>query len=141
MAKKTTEQRYILEAIHAGNQANNAIADVVVSNAQKMLDEALQDNFETILQAKLSAAIQETINLHTDRTKALAKKFLGTSKTQLAQNMIDTQHSHRMTALRSNLDLSDLTAFDTELSPEVGRLADEAGTMTIEVNESSSVGF
>lgn len=134
------EQRYILEGIQVGSQANNAIADVMATKTAKMLEEALQENFEVILQAKLSHAVNETLSLHADRTKKFAQKFLSQSKTQMATSMIDTQHSHRMTALRS-FAVDDLEAFDTDLKPEVSRLADASGTITIEADATSSVGF
>lgn len=134
------ENRYILEGLQVGSQANNAIADVMATKTAKMLNEALQENFEVILQAKLSHAVNETLSLHADRTKKFAKNFLATSKTQMAQTMIDTQHSHRMTALRS-FAVDDLEAFDTDLKPEVSRLADASGTITIEADTTSPIGF
>jgi hypothetical protein len=136
-----TEQRYIIEGLSVGTQANNAIADAIAAKATKMLEEALQDNFETILQAKLSAAVQETINLHADRSKQFAQKFLVTGKTQLAQNLIDTQHNHRLGKLSNNLSLGEIEDFDTDLSQEVAKLADEAGTIAIEFNPESAIGF
>lgn len=137
----TNEQRYIIEGLHHGNQANHAIADAIASKSAKMLDEALQDNFETILQAKLSQAVNETLAIHADRASKFAKKFLGTSKTQLAQNLVDTQHNHQLASLQSHLKLDELEAFDTSLDAEVARLADEAGTITFQIDETSSVGF
>lgn len=134
------EQRYILEGLQVGSQANNAIADVMATKVAKMLDESLQENFEVLLQAKLSHAVNETLSLHADRTKKFAQNFLGQSKTRMAQTMIDTQHSNRLTALRS-FAVDDLEAFDTDLSPEVARLADASGTITIEADATSSVGF
>lgn len=134
------ENRYILEGLQVGANANNAIADVMATKTAKMLNEALQENFEVILQAKLSHAVNETLSLHADRTKKFAQKFLSQSKTSMAQTMIDTQHSHRMTALRS-FSVDDLEAFDTDLKPEMGRLADASGTITIEADATSPIGF
>lgn len=135
------EQRYIIEGISLGNQANNQIADAIARKASKMLDQALQDNFETILQAKLSAAVQETLNLHSDRATKFAQKFLGQSKTQMAQNLIDTQHNHRLAGLQNHVNIDALEGFDTDVAAEAAKLADEAGTMTVEVNLDSAIGF
>lgn len=135
------EQRYIIEGLTVGNNANNQIADVMASRSASMLAQALTENFETILQAKLSHAVQETINIHCERTKAYAKKFLGQSKNRLAQNLVDTQHNHRLASLNDHLNLAELEAFDTDLLPEVARIGEEAGAITIETNADSSIGF
>lgn len=136
----TNEQRYIVEGLQVGATANTAIADVMASKVAKMLDESLQENFEVILQAKLSQAVNEALSLHADRTKTFAKQFLSQSKTSMAATMIETQHSHRLNALRS-FAVDDLEAFDTDLKPEVARLADASGTITIKADTTSSVGF
>ncbi len=135
------EQRYIISSLTVGHNANNQIADVMASQSANMLDQALQENFETILQAKLSVAVQETLNVHTERAQAYALKFLGQSKNRLAQNLVDTQHSHRLASLQDHLNLAELEAFDTDLFPEVARIGDEAGAITIETNTDSAIGF
>jgi hypothetical protein len=135
------EQHYIIQGLAVGNEANKKIADVIVSRSVKMLDQALQENFETILQAKLSVAIQETLNRHAEQSQTYAKKFLGKSKTQLAQNLVDSQHSNQLASLQSHLNLDELEAFDTDLLPEVNRIADEAGAITIKANPDSIIGF
>jgi hypothetical protein len=134
-------QRHIIEGLSIGAQANNQIADAIAAKAQKMLEENLQSNFETVLQAKLSHVVQETLALHTVKSKKFAQQFLSHSKTRMAQSMIETQHNHRLNQVAFNLDLEDLEAFDTNLKPEVARLADEAGTITIESDANSAVGF
>jgi hypothetical protein len=134
------EQRYIIEGLTVGATANNQIADVMATKTAKMLDEALQENFEVILQAKLSHAVNETLSLHADRTKKLAQSFLSQSKTRMATTMIDTQHNNRLAAIRS-FAVDDLEAFDTDLKPEVSRLADASGTITIEADATSPIGF
>ena len=134
------EQRYIIEGLQVGATANNAIADVMAAKVAKMLDESLQENFEVILQAKLSHAVNETLSLHADRTKKFAQGFLAQSKTRMAQTMIDTQHNHAMAALRS-FAVDDLEAFDTDLTGEVTKLADAAGTITIQADATSPIGF
>lgn len=135
------EERLVIQGLSIGNQANHNIAEAIAERASAMLDQALSDNFETILQAQVSAAVQETLNLHAERTQAFAKKFLGTSKTQLAKNLVETQHQHRLAALQNNLQLDELEAFDTDLEPEVQQLADKAGTITVEADPESEVGF
>ena len=135
------DQKYIMEGIHAGSAANNAIADIVARKAATMLQQALEENFETLLEAKLTQVVNETLNIHADKTKQFAQKFLSMSKTKLATNVIDTQHNNQTAQIR-NLKFDDLAAFDDNISDEVARLADESGTMTmIQADEASAVGF
>ena len=134
------DQRYIIEGIHAGAAANSAIADAITLKAQKMLQESLQENFEVALQAKLSQMVNETLALHADATTKFAERFLAQSKTKIAQGMIDTQHRYNQVAI-AGFDISKLNEFDTDLKSEVQRLADESGTITIEADAHSSVGF
>ena len=124
-----------------GNDANNKIADVIAARSAAMLEQNLQENFETILEAKMSMAVQETLNLHTQKTQVMAKKFLNSSKTQLAQNIVDTQQNHQLNSLSSNLSLEGLEDFETDLLPEVSHLADESGAITVETNAESVIGF
>ncbi len=135
------EQRYVIEGLTVGQSANHQIADAIASKSASMLDQALEENFETILEAKLNQAVQETLNIHAQRTKNYAKKFLVTSKNRLAQNLVETQHNHRLASLQDNLDLAEIEDFDTDLLPEVSRIGDEAGAIAIETNADSSVGF
>ena len=135
------EQDLVIQGLSIGNNANHQIADVIAERSSKMLEQALSDNFETILLQKMSAAMQETLNLHTEHIQAYAKKFLGSSKTHLAQNLVDTQHKYPLSGLQKNLNQNELDSFDTDLLPEVNRLADEAGSITIEANTDSVIGF
>lgn len=135
-----TEDKFIYQGLQSGAGANEAIANVVTLKAQQMLVESLEANFDLMLQAKLSQMVAETLALHADKTKAFAQNFLGQSKTRMAQGMIDAQHTYNQTAI-GELDLSSLTGFDTNLEPEVQKLADESGHITIEVDSTSSVGF
>lgn len=135
------EQQRIVEGIALGNQVNNAVADKVAANAAKMLDQALKENYEAILQAKINTAVQATLNEHTARAKQHAKNFLSQSKTQLAGSIMETQHQCQLQQLTTNLDLDELDGFDCDLLPEVSKMADEAGDIVIEVNESSAIGF
>ncbi len=137
----SNEQRYVIEGLALGNDANNKIADVIAGRSAAMLEQNLQENFETILEAKMSMAVQETLNLHTQKTQVMAKKFLNSSKTQLAQNIFDTQQNHPLNSLSSNLSLEGLEDFETDLLPEVSHLADESGAITIETNAESVMGF
>ena len=137
----SNEQRYVIEGLALGNDANNKIADVIAGRSAAMLEQNLQENFETILEAKMSMAVQETLNLHTQKTQVMAKKFLNSSKTQLAQNIVDTQQNHPLNSLSSNLSLEGLEDFETDLLPEVSHLADESGAITIETNAESVIGF
>ena len=135
------EQRQIIEGLSIGNEANQKIADVVAARTAKMLDQSLQENFDTVLKAQVTMAVQETLNIHNQRTQAWAKKFLGSGKTRLAQNMVDTQQNHQLNSLQSNLSLEGLEDFDTDLLPEVSKLADSSGTITVTANPTSSLGF
>ena len=137
----SNKQRYVIEGLALGNDANNKIADVIASRSAAMLEQNLQENFETILEAKMSMAVQETLNLHTQKTQVMAKKFLNSSKNQLAQNMVDTQQNHQLNSLSSNLSLEGLEDFETDLLPEVSHLADESGAITVETNTESVIGF
>ena len=137
----SNKQRYVIEGLALGNDANNKIADVIASRSAAMLEQNLQENFETILEAKMSMAVQETLNLHTQKTQIMAKKFLNSSKNQLAQNMVDTQQNHQLNSLSSNLSLEGLEDFETDLLPEVSHLADESGAITVETNAESVIGF
>ena len=138
---KTNEDRFLVEGISTGAVANAAIADVIASKTGQMLEESLKENFEVILQAKLSQVVNETLALHRDRTQEFARKFLATSKSQMAQGMINTQHNHRLEAIRSFAVADDLASFDPALAPEVARLADEAGAILIEADATSPIGF
>ncbi|MEL4896238.1 hypothetical protein [Crocosphaera sp. Alani8] len=138
---KNNEQQQIKEGLTIGNDANNQIADAIAARSAQMLEQALQENFETILESKMSIAFQETLNLHTQRSQVFAKKFLGTNKTQLAQHLVDTQLTHKLSSLQNNVSLEDIDDFDTDLLPEVGKLADETGAITVETNPESIVGF
>jgi hypothetical protein len=135
------EDRYLVEGISTGAVANAAIADVIAAKTGKMLEESLETNFETILQAKLSQVVNEVLALHVDKTQSFAKKFLEQSRSQMAQGVLNTQHNHRLAALRSFAVAEDLHDFDPALAPEVARLGDEAGSILIEVDAESSVGF
>ncbi len=135
------EQHRLIEGLSIGNEANQKIADVVAARTAKMLDQSLQENFETVLEAQVTMAVQETLNIHNQRTQAWAKKFLGSGKTRLAQSMVDTQQNHQLNSLQNNLSLEGLEDFETDLLPEVSKLADESGAITVETNSSSSVGF
>ncbi len=135
------EQRQIIEGLSIGNEANQNIADIVAARTATMLDQSLQENFETVLEAQVTMAVQETLNIHNQRTQAIAKKFLGSGKTRLAQSMIDTQQNHQLNSLQSNLSLEGLEDFETDLLPEVSKLADQSGAITVETNSSSSIGF
>ncbi len=135
------QQERIVEGIALGSQVNNAVADKVAANSAKMLDQALSENYEALLQAKLNTAVQATLNEHTAKVKKHAQKFLSQSKTQLAGSIMDTQHQCQLQQLTTNLNLDELDEFDCDLLPEVSKMADEAGDIVIEVNESSSVGF
>ena len=137
----SNEQPHIIEGLALGNDANNKIADVIAARSAAMLEQNLQENFETILEAKMSMAVQETLNLHTQKTQVMAKKFLNSSKTQLAQNIVDTQQNHQLNSLSSNLSLEGLEDFETDLLPEVSHLADESGAITVETNAESVIGF
>ena len=137
----SNKQRYVIEGLALGNDANNKIADVIASRSAAMLEQNLQENFETILEAKMSMAVQETLNLHTQKTQIMAKKFLNSSKNQLAQNIVDTQQNHQLNSLSSNLSLEGLEDFETDLLPEVSHLADESGAITVETNTESVIGF
>ncbi len=137
----SNEQRYIIEGLALGNDANNKIADVIAARSAAMLEQNLQENFQTILEAKMSMAVQETLNLHGQKTQVMAKKFLNNSKNQLAQNMVDTQQNHQLNSLSSNLSLEGLEDFETDLLPEVSHLADESGAITVETNAESVIGF
>ena len=137
----SNEQRYVIEGLALGNDANNKIADVIASRSAAMLEQNLQENFETILEAKMSMAVQETLNLHTQKTQIMAKKFLNSSKNQLAQNIVDTQQNHQLNSLSSNLSLEGLEDFETDLLPEFSNLADESGAITVETNTESVIGF
>ena len=137
----SNKQRYVIEGLALGNDANNKIADVIASRSAAMLEQNLQENFETILEAKMSMAVQETLNLHTQKTQIMAKKFLNSSKNQLAQNIVDTQQNHQLNSLSSNLSLEGLEDFETDLLPEVSHLADESGAITVETNTESIIGF
>ena len=137
----SNKQRYVIEGLALGNDANNKIADVIAARSAAMLEQNLQENFETILEAKMSMAVQETLNLHTQKTQVMAKKFLNSSKTQLAQNIVDTQQNHQLNSLSSNLSLEGLEDFETDLLPEVSHLADESGAITVETNAESVIGF
>ncbi len=135
------EQRQIIEGLSIGNEANQKIADIVAARTAKMLDQSLQENFETVLEAQVTMAVQETLNIHNQRTQAIAKKFLGSGKTRLAQSMVDTQQNHQLNSLQSNLSLEGLEDFETDLLPEVSKLADESGAMMVQTDSSSSIGF
>ena len=137
----SNKQRYVIEGLALGNDANNKIADVIASRSAAMLEQNLQENFEPILEAKMSMAVQETLNLDTQKTQVMAKKFLNSSKNQLAQNMVDTQQNHQLNSLSSNLSLEGLEDFETDLLPEVSHLADESGAITVETNAESVIGF
>ena len=137
----SNEQPHIIEGLALGNDANNKIADVIAARSAAMLEQNLQENFETILEAKMSMAVQETLNLHTQKAQVMAKKFLNSSKTQLAQNIVDTQQNHQLNSLSSNLSLEGLEDFETDLLPEVSHLADESGAITVETNAESVIGF
>ena len=137
----SNKQRYVIEGLALGNDANNKIADVIAARSAAMLEQNLQENFETILEAKMSMAVQETLNLHTQKTQVMAKKFLNSSKNQLAQNIVDTQQNHQLNSLSSNLSLEGLEDFETDLLPEVSHLADESGAITVETNAESVIGF
>lgn len=128
----------IKQGIHLGNQCNEQIADQIAAKSAQMLDQALQSEFETLLQAKVAIAIQETLNLHAERSSQFAQKFLGTSKSQLAQRLVEGQHENQPISLANHLKLEE---FDTNLDLEVSRLADEAGTITIQADATSAVGF
>ena len=134
------EQQFIYQGIQAGAQANEAIANAITLKAQKMLAESLQENFEVTLQAKLSQMVNETLALHADASTKFAQKFLSQSKTKMAQSMIDTQHNYRQVQI-AKFDFTSIEEFDTNLDTEVKRLADDAGGITLEVNENSSIGF
>ena len=137
----SNEQRYIIEGLALGNDANNKIADVIAARSAAMLEQNLQENFETLLDAKMSMAVQEILNLHAEKTQGMAKKFLNSSKSQLAQNVVDTQRNHPLNSLSSNLSLEELEDFETDLLPEVSNLADESGAITVEANTESIIGF
>ena len=137
----SNKQRYVIEGLALGNDANNKIADVIAARSAAMLEQNLQENFETILEAKMSMAVQETLNLHTQKTQVMAKKFLSSSKNQLVQNIVDTQQNHQLNSLSSNLSLEGLEDFETDLLPEVSHLADESGAITVETNAESVIGF
>ena len=76
----SNEQHYIIEGLALGNDANNKIADVIAARSAAMLEQNLQENFETLLDAKMSMAVQEILNLHAEKTQGMAKKFLNSSK-------------------------------------------------------------
>ena len=135
-----TEDKFIYQGIQSGAQANEAIANAVTLKAQQMLTDSLESNFDLMLQAKLSQMVAETIALHADKTKSFTEKFLSQSKTRMAQGMIEAQHQYNQVSL-PDLDLSSLTGFNTDLDDEVKKLADESGTITIEADSTSSVGF
>ena len=137
----SNKQRYVIEGLALGNDANNKIADVIAARSAAMLEQNLQENFETILEAKMSMAVQETLNLHTQKTQVMAKKFLSSSKNQLVQNIVDTQQNHQLNSLSSNLSLEGLEDFETDLLPEFSNLADESGAITVETNAESVIGF
>ena len=135
------DQKYLIEGIQAGSAANNAIADIVARKAAAMLQQTLDENLKTLLEAKLTQVVNETLSLHADKTKEFAQKFLAMSKTKLATNVIETQHNNQTAKIR-NLKFEDLAAFDDNISDEVARLADESGTMTmIQADTTSPIGF
>ncbi len=135
-----TEDKFIYQGIQSGAQANEAIANAITLKAQEMLQDSLKRNFEVMLQAKLTQMLGETLSLHAADTKQFAEKYLGQSKTAIAKGMIDTQHTYNISSL-PELDLTSLTGFNTNMDDEVKKLADESGTITIEADSTSSVGF
>ncbi|ACB54137.1 hypothetical protein cce_4789 [Crocosphaera subtropica ATCC 51142] len=138
---QNNEQRTIIEALSLGNEANNQIADAIAARSGKMLEQALDENFETLVEAKLQIVAQEILNIHNHKTQAWAKRFLSSGKTRMAKSMLETQQSHQLSSLQSQLSLEGLDDFDTDLLPEVKNLADESGTITVTTNPSSSIGF
>ena len=135
------EQSQIISALSLGNSANNKIADVIAERSGKMLEQALDENFETLVEAKLQIVAQEVLNIHTNKTQAWAKKFLSSGKTRLAKSIVETQQSHQINSLQDNLSLEELEDFETDLLPLVSKLADESGAITVETNSSSIIGF
>lgn len=63
------------------------------------------------------------------------------TKTFLAGHLVQTQQTHPIASIPESMSLSQLESFDVCLDAEVARLADEAGTLTIEVNRDSPIGF
>lgn len=138
---QNNEQRTIIEALSLGNEANNKIADAIAQRSGKMLAQALDENFDTLVEDKLQMVAQEILNIHIHKTQAWAKRFLISGKNRIAKSMLETQQSHQLSSLQSNLSLEGLDDFDTDLLPEVKNLADESGTITVTTNPSSSIGF
>ncbi len=135
------EQSQIISALSLGNSANNKIADAIAERSGKMLEQALDENFETLVEAKLQIVAQEVLNIHTHKTQTWAKKFLSSGKTRLAKSIVETQQSHQINSLQDNLSLEELEDFETDLLPLVSKLADESGAITVETNSSSIIGF
>lgn len=131
------ERNQINLGLVAGNNINEALTDQIVDQASKMLDQALKENFNTLLQAKLSRAIKETLDLHLEESKKEALRFLSSTKNGYAQDMLINQHTYQVTP-QSEPDL--ILEFDTDLKETVKALADESGSLIIS-NPESPIGF
>lgn len=134
-------QRHIVKGLQTGNQINTAIASLIVDKSVAMLETALASDFKTILEAKLTEAIAQTLTEHAQTSQKFAQQFLGQTKTKLAGHLVETQQSHQTASIPESMSFEQLESFDVALEAEVARLADEAGTLTIEANLDSPIGF
>lgn len=138
----------IAKGLQTGDGINTAIANLTVEKSVSMLKNALSSDFNTILEARLSEAVSAVLIEHAETSQQFAKQFLLQTRTKLAGHLVGSQQSNPnaqrhfvFASIPESIAFEQLESFDTSLDAEVARLADEAGTLTIEANLDSHIGF
>ncbi|WP_013335000.1 hypothetical protein [Gloeothece verrucosa] len=133
--------RHIAKGLQTGDQINQAVAGIIVENSVLMFKNALKTDFNTVLEARLTEAVSNVLTEHAESSQQFAQQFLLQTKTKLAGHLVESQHHHPIVSIPESMSLSQLENFDVDLDAEVARIADEAGTLTIDVNPDSPIGF
>ncbi|WP_013334889.1 hypothetical protein [Gloeothece verrucosa] len=131
----------IAKGLQTGDNINQALAELTVAKSASMLKNALKSDFNTVLEARLTEAVSAVLVEHAETSQQFAQHFLMQTKTKLAGHLVDSQHHHPIVSIPESMSLSQLESFDVDLDAEVARIADEAGTLTIDVNPDSFIGF
>ncbi|WP_013335098.1 hypothetical protein [Gloeothece verrucosa] len=133
--------RHIAQGLQAGDQINQAVTGIIVDKSVLMFKNALNTDFNTVLESRLTEAVSNVLTEHAESSQQFAQQFLLQTKTKLAGHLVQSQQSHPIASIPKAIAFDELENFDVSLDAEVARIANEAGTLTIDVNPESLIGF
>lgn len=133
------EQIIRTNAFSTGFEANDKLSDYLVEKEAKMFAEDLQREFDTMYEAKLSAALQEVVNIHAAGTKKRVQETMKTVARNHNKRHLDRQKENQITNIKLNLDLSDIDI--PKLEDDYQEMLSSEGAIKVTGDSNNFVGF